>query len=287
MRPLLLLLASAVLASAQLGQYSKEQRVDYTRAWQGERFEDGRPKVPDSILERMRLVTAEEAWAVLRQHGYRDHFESAWKRFGSGPERLVGRAVTAQFLPFRPDVDAVIVEHGEGEGRVGPGQNSWVIDTLQPGDVPGVGLLGKYNFMGDNLATAIYEKTGKGVVIDGGLRDLSGILEIEGFQGFVRSFHPSSVTHGWRNTMLMGMNVPVRIGETTVMPGDIVLSDPEGLVFIPAHLAEAVVEASEETRARDEWGQMMLRQGKYGPGEIDTEWTPEMEAEFEAWRRNR
>ena len=287
MSRLVALLFLAAPLAAQLGQYSAEQRIDYTRYWKGDRFDDGRPRVPDAILERMKLVTAEEAWSTLRAAGYRDHFEPDWKHFGATGERLVGRAVTAQFLPFRPDVDAIIADHGEQEGRVGPGQNSWVIDTLQPGDVPVVDLLGKYNFMGDNLATAIYEKTGTGVVIDGGLRDLSGIQQIEGFQGFVRSFHPSSVTHGWRNTMLMGINVPVRIGETTVMPGDIVLSDPEGLVFIPAHLAEQVVLDSEDTRARDEWGQRMLREGKYGPGEIDTKWTPEMEAEFEAWRRGR
>ena len=195
--------------------------------------------------------------------------------------------MTALFLPLRPDVNAVINDTGAEEKRVGPGQNSWVIDTLQPGDVLVVDLYGKYNFMGDNLATAIFAKTNNGVVINGGARDLSGIREIEGFQGFVRFFHPSPVTHGVRNTMLMGINVPVRIGDTTVMPGDVVLGDPEGLVFIPPQLAEKVVEKSENTRLRDEWGHSMLSQGRYTPGEIDSKWTDKMQGEFRHWAEQR
>jgi regulator of RNase E activity RraA len=156
-----------------------------------------------------------------------------------------------------------------------------------PGDVLVVDLYGKYNFMGDNLATAIFAKSGNGVVIHGGARDLSGIQKIEGFTGYVRGFHPSSVTHGVRNTMLMGINVPVRIGETTVMPGDVVLSDPEGLMFIPPHLAERVVERAEQLHLRDEWSRMMLQQGKYTPGQIDTKWSPQMEEELQRWAEKR
>lgn len=284
---LALILICGSIAEAQLGMFSDQQRVRLTRDWKGERLEDGRPKVPDSILARMKDVSAEEAWSVLNAAGYRDHFERGWVRFNESEQRLVGRVVTALFMPVRPDVNAVINETAAAEGRVSKGQNSWVIDTLMPGDVLVVDLYGKYNFMGDNLATAIFAKSGNGVVIHGGARDLSGIQKIEGFTGYVRGFHPSSVTHGVRNTMLMGINVPIRIGETTVMPGDVVLSDPEGLMFIPPHLAERVVERAEQLHLRDEWSRMMLQQGKYTPGQIDTKWSPQMEEELQRWVEKR
>jgi regulator of RNase E activity RraA len=279
----ILLLLPAPASWAQLGMFSREQRIGLTRAWTGERFEDGRPKVPDSILQRMKTVTAEEAWGVLRAARFLDQFEGEWRQFNPTTERLVGRVVTAVFMPYRPDINAVISERGKAEGRVGGGQNSWVIDTLQPGDVLVVDLFGRVNFIGDNLATSIFAKCRNGVVIHGGLRDLSGIQEIKGFTGYYRRATPDVI----RDVMLMGINVPIRIENTTIMPGDVVLGDPEGLVFIPPQLAQQVVEASEVTRLRDEWGHMMLRQGRYTPGQIDARWTKEMEDEFRAWREQR
>jgi len=279
-----LMLLPAWSVFAQLGTFSKEMRIDLTRAWRGERFEDGRPKVPDSILERMAEVTAEEAWGMLRGAGFNHQFEGNWKQIVTVPgKRLVGRAVTAVFMPVRPDVNEVIKEHGKTEGRTqAGGQNSWVIDTLKPGDVLVVDLFGKIEdgtFIGDNLGTSIFTKSGTGVVVDGSVRDLSGLLEIKGFTGYVRDFHPSAI----RDVMLMGINVPVRIGRTTVMPGDVVLGDPEGLMFIPPQLAEKVADSSERVRLEDDWGHKMLREGKYTPGQIDSKWTPEMEKEFQQW----
>ena len=279
----LLALLCALAAPAQIGLFSKQQLVAFTPDWKGERFEDGRPKVPDSVLARLKNVSAEEAWGVIRKAGYRDHFESGWRQFNPGGERLVGRVVTAEFMPFRPDFDKVVLERGKEAGFKSAGENTWVIDTLVRGDVLVADLFGKYNFMGDNLANAIYNKTGTGVVINGGARDLSGIQQIAGMTGYVRYYHPSSVTRGWRNTMLTGINKPVRIGETTVMPGDVVLGDPEGLVFIPAHLAEEIATTAEQTQLRDEWSRMVMKAGKYSASQIDTKWTEEMLREFEAW----
>jgi regulator of RNase E activity RraA len=275
-------------AFAQLGISSVEERLAVTAEWKGERFPDGRPKVADALLERMKEVTAEEAWGVLTENGYRLQFEGGWKEINAGPpgRRLVGRVVTAVFMPRRPDLDEAINKAAAAEGRVGRGQNSWVIDTLQPGDVLVVDLFGKIDkgtFIGDNLGTSIYSKTKKGVVVDGSVRDLSGILEIEGFHGFVRDFHPTALA----DTTLAGINVPIRIGGVTVLPGDVVLSDPEGLTFVPPHLAEKVVESSEDVRFRDDWGHEVLRQGKYTPGQVDGRWTDAMEAEYKAWRAAR
>lgn len=265
---------------AQLGMFTDEQRIDITREWKGERFPDGRPKVPDEVLERLKHTTAEEAWGTIGMRGYRHQFEGGWKTLNVKPgERLIGRAVTAVFMPHRPDMDAVINDHAKKEGRVGSGQNSWVIDTLESGDVMVVDLYGKIvdgTIIGDNLANSIMTKAGTGIVVDGAIRDASGILEVEGFKVYTRDFHPSFLT----GTTLMGWNLPVRIGGVTVLPGDIVLSDPEGVVFIPAHLAETVADQSEIVRLRDEWGHKMLREQKYTPGQVDGRWTPEMIEEF-------
>lgn len=266
---------------AQLGMFSKEQREDLTREWKGERFPDGRPKVTDAILSRLKDVSAEEAWGVLRGAGYRNQFEAGWKVINPGG-RLVGRVVTAVFMPLRPDVNDVINAHGKQENRVGRGQNSWVIDTLLPGDVLVVDLFGKIKdgtFAGDNLSTSIMAKSGTGLVVDGSVRDVSGISEIKGFQVYVRDFDPSAIAE----VTLMGINVPIRIGKVTVMPGDVVVSDPEGLTFIPPHLAEKVADSAELTHLIDDWGHQMLREGKYTPGQIDAGWTKEMKEEFNRW----
>ncbi|HSU33902.1 MAG TPA: hypothetical protein VLJ11_21930 [Bryobacteraceae bacterium] len=270
---------SALPLTAQIGMFSKEQRIDITRAWAGERFPDGRPKVPDSVLDRLKDVTAEEAWGTLRGAGYKLQFDGGdWKEVNGG-QRLVGRAVTSVFMPLRPDMNAVINDHGRQEGRTGRGQNSWVIDTLTKGDVMVVDLFGKVKdgtIIGDNLGTSIMSKTGTGLVVNGAVRDPSGLSEIKGFHIFTRGFDPSAIA----DVMLMGINVPIRMGEVTVLPGDVVLSDRDGITFIPAQLAAKVADDAELTHYRDDWGHEMLREGKYAPGQVDGQWTPQMVDEF-------
>jgi regulator of RNase E activity RraA len=257
--------------------FSKEQRVELTRDWHGERFPDGRPKVPDTVLESLKNVDAEEAWGVLRGVGFFNQFAGGWKTINAG-DRLVGRVVTAVFMPARPDLNAVIQERGKKEGRIGA-QNSWVIDILQPNDVLVVDLFGKIKdgtFAGDNLSTSIYAKSHTGLIVDGAVRDVPGISEIKGFRVYVRDFDPSALA----NVTLVGINVPIRIGQTTVMPGDVAVSDPEGITFIPPQLAEKVADTAQLTHLVDEWGHKMLREGKYTPGQIDGKWTQEMIEEF-------
>ncbi len=275
---LLLMLLVAFPARAQLGMFSKEQRLELTRQWKGERFPDGRPKVPDALLPRLKTVSAEEAWSVLRGAGFHQQFEPGWKVLNPG-ERLVGRVVTAVFMPLRPDLNDAINDAGKKEGRVGHGQNSWVIDTLLPGDVLVVDLFGKIKdgtFAGDNLSTSIFAKTGTGLIVNGSVRDTTGISEIKGFRCYVRGTDPSAIA----DVTLMGINVPIRIGGVTVMPGDVVVSDPEGLTFIPPQLAEKVADYSEITQLQDAWGHQMLREGKYTPGQIDQKWSKDMIEEF-------
>jgi regulator of RNase E activity RraA len=225
----------------------------------------------------MKTVDAEEAYEVLTGAGYPNQFEGGWKVINEGP-RLAGRVVTAVFMPVRPDVNAVIDEHGKAEGRIGA-QNSWVIDTLQPGDILVVDMYGKILFAGDNLGTSIYAKSHTGLIVDGGIRDESGMKEIHGFQVYVRLSDPGVM----KNTMLVGLNVPIRIGHATVMPGDVAVTDPEGITFIPPQLCAEVADKAELTHLIDEWGHTMLRQQKYTPGEIDRPWTHQMIEEFNQW----
>lgn len=275
-----LILSFCDAAFPQLGMFSNEQRIDLTREWKGDRFPDGRPKVPDSIIEGLKDVDAEEAWGVLQAHGYKYQFEGGWREINPGG-RMVGRVFTAVFMPLRPDVNAVINDRGKTEGRVGA-QNSWPIDMLSPGDVLVVDLFGKIKdgtYAGDNLSTAIFAKSHNGLVVDGAVRDVTGISEIKGMHVFVRNFDPSAL----RDTTLMGIEVPIRIGQVTVLPGDVAVSDPEGITFIPPQLAQEVIDRAQMIHRVDEWGHEMLREGKYTPGQIDRKWTKPMIHEFNMW----
>jgi regulator of RNase E activity RraA len=261
---------------------SPEELTEYTREWKGERTQDGRPRVPNGILERMREVTITEAWEVLTRAGYKWQYEDNWYSTHPG-EVLVGRALTAMYMPRRPDVRKLMEEKGARLGCVGD-QISWPIDMLVKDDVYVADVYGKIldgPVIGDNLATAIYAKSGRGVVHDASIRDIEGIKRIPGFVSFVRGWHPSYASP---TIMLLGVNTPIRIGQATVMPGDVVLGKSNGVIFIPPHLAEQVVKSSELVRLRDHFGQLRLSEGKYTPGEIDIpKWIDRIEADFWTW----
>ncbi|MFD2520586.1 RraA family protein [Emticicia soli] len=278
------------ISSLYAQQISKEYLLHLTREWKGERFADGRPKVDDVLLKRMKKVTLEEAWAVLRNHNYRYQFEGNWQTINPDSV-LVGRAVTAIFTPGRPDLQTAIDDKGhEKDGRI-KSQNAWPIDLLVKGDVYVVDQFNAYidgPTIGDNLGNSIYAKTGNGIVYDGAVRDLSGLKEIGGFTSFYRSYHPSHHLNEAKralNTTLVGINQPTRIGSATVMPGDVVLGREGGVIFIPPHLAEEVVKVSEVVRLRDMFGHQRLREQKYTPGQIDNRWSDEIEKDFSQWLR--
>jgi regulator of RNase E activity RraA len=284
----LLALAIACSASAFGQQISKAELEYLTREWKGERFPDGRPKVPDAILDRMKLVTLEEAWAVLRGENYNYQYEGDWMTLHDD-KVLVGRAVTATFMPGRPDIHRAIDERGHTkDGRV-KSQNSWTIDLLTSRDVYVVDQFLAHidgPTVGDNLGNSIFAKTGNGVVYYGPLRDVAGLKEIEGFSSFFKSYHPSHHLNdpkGRLNTTLVGINQPTRIGQATVMPGDVVLGRDGGVIFIPPQLAEKVVKTSEIVRLRDMFGHQRLREQKYTPGQIDSRWSDEIERDFSSW----
>ena len=280
----MIFMLSAFYETAKAQQITKEELIFLTPEWKGERFPDGRPKVPDDILKRMKNVSQEEAWAVMKNAGYGYQVAEGWQQINPDSV-LVGRAVTATFMPARPDVWGAIDARGKKTGK--RGQNSWPVDLLVKGDVYVADQFGAHRngpTIGDNVGNAIYAKTGNGIVYDGAIRDIAGLKEIGGFTSYFTSYDPSYHNPpGDLNTMIVGINQPTRIRTVTVMPGDIVLGK-EGIVsFIPPQLAEKVVKTSEIVQLRDAFGHLRLREGKYTAGQIDSRWSDEIEKDFSKW----
>jgi regulator of RNase E activity RraA len=297
MRNLRTLLLAAVLMMpvAAVAQHegfkTREQVIHETAYWTGERFADGRPRVSDAILDRMRRVTHEEAWATLRGAGFYSQYEDGWVSLF--PDKvLVGRALTSTWLPGRPDIQRIVEEDGRAAGKT-LGTNSWPVDMLQKRDVyvsDHFGLKVGGPSIGDNVGNAIYAKSGNGIVYDGAVRDVNGLRALPEFTSFYRSYDPShhygmANTGNLLNSTLIAINAPTRIGKVTVMPGDVILGRDGGVMFIPPQLAERVVRDSERTHLRDVFGQLRIREGRYTAGQIDTRWTDAIEADYTQYLR--
>ncbi len=277
---LFLVIATAYQTQAQHVTLSKEQIIALTPEWKGDRLPDGRPHVSDELLERLKNVSLEEAWGIMRNKGYNNQFEGDWVNLRED-QVLTGRALTVQYLPKRPDYDNVIREKGKSEKRIG-NVNSWPIDMLKPGDVyvaDGYGKIVDGTLIGDNLGNSIYAKSKNGVIFYGSVRDPEGLSKIEGFNVWVKGFDPSYI----QEVMLGGINVPIRIGRATVLPGDAVLARQYGVVFIPAHLVSDLVINAEFIALRDQFGIQRLKEGKYTPGQIDAQWTDAIKKDFLGW----
>ena len=275
---LLLLIACFCISNAQ--QFPSSVIIYLTSQWKGERFEDGRPKIPDAIIERAKKIGIEEAWQVLYNEGYKNQFEGNWKMVHDNVP-VVGRVVTARYSPTRPDIEALIKERGKNEGRTG-NTNAWPIQALQKGDVyvaEAFGKIAQGTLIGDNLGASIFNKTGNGVIFDGAARDLSGLAQIKGFNAYVRDFHPSFL----EEVVLIGLNSPIRIGAAVVLPGDLVLSEREGVLFIPAHMAEKVVATAEFIAVRDRFSKDVLKAGTFTAGQIDSQWNETIKTAFLNW----
>ncbi len=279
------IIISTLIADAQNVGSSPEYIKALTSEWKGERFPDGRPKVSDAILERLKNISIEEAWGVLRNKGYQNQFESDWQIINPD-EPMTGRVVTAQYMPLRPDLEKYVKAQGKIENRAQQGgTNSWPIDVLVEGDVYVADSYGKIadgTLIGDNLGNSIYAKSKRGVIFNGSVRDQEGLTEIKGFNGWIKGQDPSYIMQ----MSLVSINAPVRIGRAVVLPGDVVLAKKYGVIFIPAHLVEDLVITSEVTALRDEFGHLRLREGKYKPGQIDSQWSDEIKKDFINWLDN-
>lgn len=276
----LLLFLAGGRALAQQTTLTSEQIIAITPEWKGERMPDGRPFVAEKWINRLKNVSLEEAWGLLRNKGYNNQFEGDWMVLR--PDQVMtGRALTVQYLPKRPDFDNLLREKGKAEKRIG-NFNSWPIDMLKPGDIYVADSYGKIvdgTLIGDNLGNSIYAKSKTGVIFYGSVRDTEGLEQIEGFNCWIKGYDPSYI----QEMMLGGINQPVRIGRVTVLPGDAILAKKGGVVFIPAHLVEYVVMNAEFIALRDQYGHQRLREGKYTPGQIDAQWTDDIKKDFLGW----
>lgn len=261
---ILLTLCATAVVSAQVFTFSREDMIRFTPENPYDRSADGRPKVPDDLLKKIGELDIEEVWGTLRQKGFPNQYEGSWKVLRPD-KKLVGRAFTVQFMPQRKDLaDAMQKEAtAKGMGRL---RNQTAIDKLENGDVAVVDLFGKIEggtFVGDKLAYYVHKTTGTGMVVDGAMFYVNRIAAT-GMPAYYRGTHPGSLA----NAMLTGINVPVRIGQVTVMPGDIVLGDQDGLLFIPPSLVKDVLASIEDQRIRDEWVKKKFDTGKYKSSEI-------------------
>jgi regulator of RNase E activity RraA len=280
----LFLLLNSLLAT---GAWSQPQRISAERVilltaeWKGIRDDLGRPMVSDYLLERMRFVSVEEAWSLLKDYGFNNQLETDWHIL-QPDQIMVGRAFTTAFLPRNKDLDERFLEMGRAAGFTG-GSNQWPISMLRQGDVIVVDHYGKATagaFMGDNLAQSIYSQSGNGAVIYGQARDITGIRQIEGFNTWTKYWHPSSSAE----RMLHSINDAIRIGSAVCLPGDVVLAGEGGVIFIPPHYAERIIIGSEVIRLMDGFRIEAMAEGRYTNQQVyATTWTPAIEADFYRW----
>jgi 4-hydroxy-4-methyl-2-oxoglutarate aldolase len=256
-----------------------EQMMFYSSDWKGERFPDGRPKIPDDLLKRAVDCSIEDVWDFLREKGYRNQFESGWQALHAD-KPFAGRALTAQYMPVRPDMAKAIAAEGKAEGRIS-GNNSWPINELQLGDVyvaDGFGKIIEGTLIGSNLGNGIAAHTHTGFVFDAGIRDQAENREIPNFNGLYRGYDPSA----WAQMTLTAINSPIRIGRATVLPGDLVLANQEGVLFIPATLAQDAISTAEFTKLKDAFNFELNQQGKNG-AEFEGGWNGAKYSAFAKW----
>ena len=272
-------------ASAQLISFSKHELIDYTAQNPFGRLPDGRPKIPDSLIERAKGLSSEEVWEVLQQKRFNNQYADGFQILHPG-KTMVGRAFTVQFMPMRRDVEGVAESKAKDRG-IGRLENQTAIDMLQPGDVLVVDLFGKKvdgTIVGDNLFYYVMQAThGGGLVVDGSVRDLEGIAQID-MPAYFRSVDPTPID----NVMMTGINVPIHIGNAIVMPGDLVVGDREGVYFVPPQFVQEVLDRADETHIHDEWTKKKFAEGKYKSSEIySTPTDPKLRQEYQEYLKKR
>jgi 4-hydroxy-4-methyl-2-oxoglutarate aldolase len=268
----------AVRAEAQV-KMTKEQMMFYTSEWKGDRFPDGRPKIAEGLLERAKHVTIEDVWGYLREHGYNCQYDGNWQALHMD-KPMAGRALTAQYMPARPDMVTAITAEGKQENRLG-GNNMWPINELTVGDVyvaDGFGKIVEGTLIGSNLGSGIAAHSQTGFVFDAGIRDVEENKEVPNMNGFYRQGDPSA----WKDMTLTSINAPIRIGRATVLPGDLVIAKADGIIFVPAHLAAGAIMNAEFTNLEDAFNFELNAAGKNG-AEFEGGWTPQKYDAMAKW----
>jgi 4-hydroxy-4-methyl-2-oxoglutarate aldolase len=290
--PIFVLLSVLFFGNALHAQYNRvamdrEYIISLTSQWKGERLPDGRPFVSDNLLERLKKVVLTHAWGGLRRYKFNNQYQGNWMMIHEDKNTVMtGRVVTAQYMPQRPDFGDVIRKVGLAEGHGEKAQsNVWPIEMLKDGDVyvaDGYAKLEQGTLIGDRLANSIYSKSKRGIIFYGSVRNIQEIKKVEGFNGWILGDHPSSINE----MMLTSINAPIRVGGVTVLPGDVVFASPYGTLFLPAYLVSEIVLEAEISNLRHIYGIKRNKAGDWTTGQIDSEYTPQMNKEFYDYLRS-
>jgi regulator of RNase E activity RraA len=279
----IVLICTSLTVNAQFKRVAmdREYIISLTAQWKGDRLPDGRPFVSDNLLERLKKVVLTHAWGGLRKNKFNNQYQGKWTMINPDKNTVMtGRVVTAQYMPLRPDFGDVIRKVGLAEGHGEKAlSNVWPIEMLKDGDVyvaDGFGKINEGTLIGDRLANSIYSKSKRGVIFWGTVRNIQEIKKIDGFNGWILGDHPSAINE----VMLTSINAPIRMGDVTVLPGDIVFASPYGTLFLPAYLVEEIVLEAEISNLRHVYGIMRNKAGDWTTGQIDSDYTPQMTNEF-------
>jgi regulator of RNase E activity RraA len=238
--------------------------------------------VTDAQLQRLRDLPLEAVWGALQGKRFVRTFEGGFQQTIPGT-KIVGRAVTMRYLPVRPDLMEAVQTLAK-EGNWDYQYNVRAGEDLKPGDVVVVelgGMVDRATFLGDVTALGMQAAGAAGVIIDGGVRDLSELMVMKDIPMLYRGAHASAMA----DQVGVQWNGPIRLGGITVLPGDIVVADAEGVQVVPPQLVAGVISAAEDTVYVENFKREMMRSKKYRARDIYPNLSPELQKVFEAWQK--
>ena len=238
--------------------------------------------VTDAQMQRLRELPLEALWGALQSRRYLRSFEGNFQLTVPNP-KIVGRAVTMRYLPVRPDlVEAVQTLAKEGDWDYQ--YNVRAGEDLKPGDVVVVelgGMVDRATFLGDVTGLGMAVAGARGVIVDGGIRDLSEFIPMKDLPILYRGSHASAMA----DQVGVEWNGPIRLGGITVLPGDIIVADAEGVLAVPPQLVADVIKDAEETVYTENFKRELMRSRKYRARDIYPSLSPELKLKFEEWKK--
>ena len=238
--------------------------------------------VTDAQLQRLRELPIEAVWGALQGRRYTRSFEGGFQL--TVPDtKLVGRAVTMRYLPVRPDVMEAVQTLAK-EGDWDHQYNVRAGEDLKPGDVVVVelgGMVDRATFLGDVTALGMQMAGALGIIIDGGIRDLTELMAMKKLPIFYRGAHASAMA----DQVGVQWNGPIRLGGITVLPGDIIVADAEGVQVVPPQFVADVIRAAEDTVYTENFKRELMRSKKYRARDIYPTLSPELQKLFEEWKK--
>lgn len=239
-----------------------------------------RPRVTDEQLARIAKYPIEALWNGVQNQGYTQNFANHFRLTQPGT-KLVGRALTMRYLPLRPDIDAAtkqIAKEGDWDFQY----NVRAGEDANPGDVIVVelgGAVDRATFLGDVTGIGMKQRGVRGVVVDGGIRDLNEFLVMKDFPIYYVNAHASAMA----DQVGVEWNAPIRVGHVAVLPGDVVVGDEEGVLFFPPQITEDVLKSAALTVNTENFKREMMRSGKYRSRDVYPKLSPELEKRYQEW----